>query len=602
MKQGFRSTSMAMVKLSLLSKIVLMILLIFGYEKVSAGRAHYKSSQNLRQHGRPHDPAVKHGRENNSRHEGEHTGRRFPRIWPLPHRFTSGEVDEETGSRIYSTYTLAKDFCFDLHWAPGADVADIDNGEGSQTTLSPLLSEAFERYRALIFNKPSIFGTSLMKDSSKISSLDLLVKSPVETLRYGVDESYVLDIPDPQNASRALIQANTVIGALRGLETFSQLCIFDFETRTVNVPFAPWRISDEPRFHYRGLLIDTARHYQPLSVIKQVIDAMSYAKLNVLHWHIVDTQSFPLEIPSYPNLWRGSFSPLERYSMSDAKDIVEYARKRGIHVMPEIDVPGHAASWGVGYPQLWPSSNCTQPLDISSNFTFNVINGILSDFAKTFPFELVHMGGDEVNTSCWMQTPRIRKWLRRHNFTGFDGYKHFVLEAETISMSHGYIPVNWEEPFDLFNSSLNRKRVIHNWLQKGVAPKVVRAGFRCIVSNQDAWYLDHLDVPWQTFYQNEPWTNITDAVERALVLGGEVCMWGETVDASDIQQTIWPRAAAAAERLWSSLDGLAEDPEDVVPRLRHFRCLLNERGIPAASVLSSRGRDPPYGPGSCLSQ
>ncbi|KAI5061539.1 hypothetical protein GOP47_0024044 [Adiantum capillus-veneris] len=460
-----------------------------------------------------------------------------------------------------------------VEWGSNA----TSSNEGS--SQDSVLFEAVERYRALIFSRPvsSVAGLrSSAVVAPLISCLRLHVQSALENLRFGVDESYTLAMPDPVNASQALIQANTVLASLLVLIFLLNAVLYILSIR-------------------------------PPRVIKEVIDAMSYAKLNVLHWHIVDTQSFPLEIPSYPKLWEGSFSPWERYTMDDAQDIVEYARKRGVNVMPELDVPGHAASWGVGYPQLWPSANCTQPLDVTRNFTFRLIDGIISDFAKVFRFDFVHMGGDEVNTSCWTETPRIEKWLREKNYSGFDAYKQFVLQAESVSAARGYTPVNWEEPFNLFGAQLNRKTVIHNWLGRGVAAKVVKAGLRCIVSNQDAWYLDHLDVPWQTFYSNEPWANVTEASERALVLGGEVCMWGEMVDASDIQQTIWPRAAAAAERLWSNFDEqrLAKvQPDAMLPRLRHFRCLLNERGIASAPVvgLQGRGRDPPFGPGSCYSQ
>ncbi|MCO5565109.1 hypothetical protein L7F22_018780 [Adiantum nelumboides] len=531
---------------------------------------------------------------------------KLPRLWPVPYHFTRGEVDRSRRGILtrYTTLSLthARSFHFDIKWTGSAA---NDASEDSPLDANVILSEATERYHALIFSRPvsaTVAGSAFAGKPQAISSLLLQVHSPLDNLAFGVEESYTLAVPNPTNASQALIEAMTVFGALRGLETFSQLCHFDFETRQVQIPDAPWFIFDKPRFPYRGLHIDTARHYQPPRLIKQVIDAMSYAKLNVLHWHIVDTQSFPLEIPSYPELWEGSFSPWERYTIDDALDIVEYARRRGVNVMPEVDVPGHAASWGIGYPQLWPSPNCTQPLDVSRNFTFRLIDGIISDFAKVFPFDFVHMGGDEVNTSCWTETPRIRKWLRKKNYTEFEAYKWFVLQAEAVAARQGYSPVNWEEPFDLFGAQLNKKTVIHNWLGRGVAPKVVKAGLRCIVSNQDAWYLNHVEVPWQTFYSNEPWANITKASERALVLGGEVCTWAEFIDASNIQQTIWPRAAAAAERLWSSLESLAEDPNDALPRLRHFRCLLNERGIAAAPVTSRRARDPPDGPGSCYSQ
>ncbi|KAE8684777.1 Beta-hexosaminidase 1 [Hibiscus syriacus] len=385
--------------------------------------------------------------------------------------------------------------------------------------------------------------------------------------------------------------AKTVYGTLHGLQTFSQLCYFSISRRVLEVHMSPWTIIDQPRFPYRGLLIDTSRHYLPMAVIKKVIDSMSYAKLNVLHWHIVDTQSFPLEIPSYSKLWDGAYSPSERYSAADAAEVVRhvvlvfffhiYAQERGINVMAEIDVPGHALSWGVGYPSLWPSKDCKQPLDVSNEFTFKVIDGILSDFSKIFNFKFVHLGGDEVNTTCWTITPRISKWLKRHRMNESQAYQYFVLRAQNIALSHGY--------------------EIVNWLGGGVAQRVVASGLKCIVSNQDRWYLDHLDTPWQEFYINEPLTNITNSKQQKLVIGGEVCMWGETVDGSDIEQTIWPRAAAAAERLWTPYDKLAKNPRKVTGRLAHFRCLLNQRGV-AAAPLAGSGRAAPLEPGSCYKQ
>ncbi|KHG19961.1 hexa[2]: Beta-hexosaminidase subunit A1 [Gossypium arboreum] len=238
-----------------------------------------------------------------------------------------------------------------------------------------------------------------------------------------------------------------------------------------------------------------------------------------------------------------------------------YAQKRGINVLAEIDVPGHALSWGTGYPSLWPSKDCQQPLDVSNEFTFKVIDGILS--------------------GCWTTTPRIRNWLKKRGMNESQAYQYFVLRAQNIALSHGY--------------------EIINWLGGGVAQRVVASGLRCIVSNQDKWYLDHLDTPWQEFYANEPLTNITNLKQQKLVIGGEVCMWGETVDGSDIEQTIWPRAAAAAERLWTPFDKLAKNPRDVTGRLAHFRCLLNQRGVAAAPV-AGLGRAAPEGPGSCYRQ
>ncbi|XP_015873599.2 beta-hexosaminidase 3 [Ziziphus jujuba] len=498
-------------------------------------------------------------------------------IWPLPASVSNGQ----------QSLVLSSDFHLNTQYPDS----------------SSILSGAFSRLVDIIRISHVVEGNvSLVDPSLILQGINVVISSNDEQLQYGIDESYKLSIPSPDSQPLyAYLEAKTVYGALHGLQTFSQLCQFNFTTKVIEVHLVPWTIVDEPRFSYRGLLIDTSRHYLPLPVIKKVIDSMAYSKLNVLHWHIVDTQSFPLEIPSYPKLWDGAYSESERYTVEDAEEIVSYAQRRGINVLAEIDVPGHAQSWGVGYPSLLPASACTQPLDVSREFTFEVIDGILSDFSKIFKFKFVHLGGDEVDTSCWASTARVRRWLVSRRLNQSEAYQYFVLRAQNIALSHGFEIVNWEETFNNFGNKLSQKTVVHNWLGDGVAQKVTAAGLRCIVSNQDKWYLDHLDVTWQQFYLNEPLTNITDPTQQKLVIGGEVCMWGETVDASDIEQTIWPRAAAAAERLWTPYDRLAKDTSKVTGRLAHFRCLLNQRGV-AAAPLAGRGRGAPEEPGSCYVQ
>ncbi|XP_057248562.1 beta-hexosaminidase 1 isoform X2 [Beta vulgaris subsp. vulgaris] len=507
-------------------------------------------------------------------------------IWPLPEYFTSGDE------------TLTVDPDLSLSFSGG----------------SPIISDAFFRYKRLIFTHafkiPAGFRSLRFSGPSfDIGVLQIVVHSSSEELQLGVDESYILKISGRDDHSIVgviTIEANTVYGALRALETFSQLCTFDYISKTVKVFKAPWYIQDKPRFAYRGLLIDTSRHYLPLNVIKHIIDSMSYAKLNVLHWHIVDEESFPLETPSYPYLWKDSYSKSERYTVEDAYEIVK----------------------GVGYPDLWPSSSCKEPLDVSKNFTFDVVSGILTDLKKIFPFELFHLGGDEVNTDCWNSTAHIKQWnmisirgtvqilinisfmalefsrLHDRNMTRKDAYQYFVLKAQEIAITNNRTPVNWEETFISFPTKLNPRTIVHNWLVSGICPKAVAKGFRCIFSNQDVWYLDHLDVPWQPVYKADPLENITDVTQQKLILGGEVCMWGETADTSDIQQTIWPRAAAAAERLWSRRGATSEGNISItaLPRLHYFRCLLNMRGVQAAPVTNYYARRPPTGPGSCYEQ
>ena len=150
----------------------------------------------------------------------------------------------------------------------------------------------------------------------------------------------------------------------------------------------------------------------------------------------------------------------------------------------------------------------------------------------------------------------------------------------------------------------NKKTIVHVWKSKDTLVGVTADGYQAIYnpsSGGDAWYLDHLTIDWAAVYGNEPCADITDPKACALVLGGQGEMWGETVDASDIQQTVWPRLAAIGERLWSPRDQIA-DTQAALPRLQAFRCLLNRRGIAAAPVDNGNARSAPPGPGSCLDQ
>lgn len=510
------------------------------------------------------------------------------RLWPLPHTLTRGA----------SSIRVRRPLRFHV------------NGPAVHSLV---LREAVRRTTDLIFLHARSRGAkggegggeekreSGGEEREELAEVIVSVDSDCETLQLETDESYRLEIPS--NGSAARVHAPTVYGAVHALQTFSQLCSYDWRVKAVQIKETPWSIKDKPRFAHRGLLIDSARHYEPIRVLRQILDSMAAAKLNVLHWHIVDDQSFPLEIPSFPRLWRGAYSEGERITMEDAKDLVEYARLRGIKIMAELDVPGHTRCWGIGYPELWPSTSCQSLLDVSKNFTFQLIQGILEDFSSVFPYRLLHLGGDEVDTACWTETPRVREWLSSQGWSARQAYAEFVLNVISMAQDRGWHPVNWEEPFHIFGDRLPPNSIVHNWIQGGVAPQIVAAGHRCLVSNQDVWYLDHLEVQWDKFYNNEPLAGIEDPEEQKLVLGGEVCMWGETADPSDVLQTIWPRAAAAAERLWSPRDVVENgDRGEVEERLEWFRCLLHERGVPAAPVQNIFARTAPPRPGSCFEQ
>jgi hexosaminidase len=218
-------------------------------------------------------------------------------LWPMPTSVSHGT------QRLY----VSKDITMSMEGSTYPD------GKG-------ILKDAFQRVVDLMKLNHVVDGAN--PSSFVLTGVNVVVHSPEDELKFGVDESYNLSVPTAGYPLRVQIEAQTVFGALHALQTFSQLCYFDFTSKLIELISAPWRISDTPRFPYRGLLIDTSRHYLPVTVIKKVIDTMAYSKLNVLHWHIVDAQSFPIEIPSYPKLWNGSYSFSERYTTSDAVDIV----------------------------------------------------------------------------------------------------------------------------------------------------------------------------------------------------------------------------------------------------------------------------------------
>ena len=163
--------------------------------------------------------------------------------------------------------------------------------------------------------------------------------SPATPLALYINESYTLTVPSGGGGA-ITITAETNVGAMHALQTLSQAVRFDFESAGYSVPGTPLRIVDAPKFAWRGLLLDTDRHWQSLPSIHAVLDGMAAAKLNVFHWHIVDWQSWPLQSTALPLLWAAAWSPRERYTFADVKDVVEYARARGIRVMPEFDTPG----------------------------------------------------------------------------------------------------------------------------------------------------------------------------------------------------------------------------------------------------------------------
>ena len=302
------------------------------------------------------------------------------------------------------------------------------------------------------------------------------------------------------------------------------------------------------------------------------------------------------------------------YTQSDVKSIIEYARQRGIRVVIEFDLPGHSMSWCIGYPEICPNPACNSPqnksngiLNPANNLTYQIINDLLTEASTHIIMDdYIHIGGDETNTNCWDQTPEIKTWEKENNLTDKTALLYMLQYAQNVVKSVNKKAINWVDVFDEYSSQLDKKlTTIQVWKAQSTLKQVVEAGFNAILSSNVAWYLNYVDAEkgynsWQKMYITEPYTNISDNEQQKLILGGEGALWGEYVDSSNVENSMWPRAAAIAERLWSSR--YVNSTKSAEPRLAYFRCLLNERGIAAEPYnYSQPGQAPPH-PGSCYDQ
>ncbi|KAM4875875.1 beta-hexosaminidase subunit beta [Thomomys bottae] len=467
---------------------------------------------------------------------------------------------------------------------------------GPDSTAGPscsLLEEAFRRYHNYIFGSYKWHhGRYKVQAGSQLQQLvvSIVLESQCDSFpNVSADESYTLLVQEPT----AVLKANRVWGALRGLETFSQLVYQDpFGLFTVNES----TINDSPRFPHRGILIDTSRHYLPVKTILKTLDAMSFNKFNVLHWHIVDDESFPYQSVSLPQLSNeGSYSLSHVYTPNDVLTVLEYARLRGIRVIPEFDTPGHTQSWGKGQKNLLtPCSLFGNPEPIWGpinpilNTTYTFLTTLFKEISNVFPDQFIHLGGDEVEFHCWASNQKIRSFMKAKGF-GSDFTKlesYYIKKLLDIIESLNKKSIVWQEVFDNA-AKLHPGTVIEVWKSEHYFEelgKVTAAGFPVILSAP--WYLDLISYgqDWRKYYQVEPLSFQGSEKQKQLVIGGEACLWGEYVDSTNLIPRLWPRASAVGERLWSQKDVV--DIMDAYNRLALHRCRMVRRGIAAQPLFS----------------
>lgn len=409
---------------------------------------------------------------------------------------------------------------------------------------------------------------------------------------FSADESYTLDV----KADQTTISSKSIWGAMHALQTFAQLIVWNGANYTI--PSVPIAVKDFPRFPWRGYMLDTARHFLDIPTLKRQINAMAASKLNTFHWHAVDAESFPVEVKSEPNLVKGAYSRSARYSQEQMLEIVAYAKDRGIRVVIEFDVPGHAASWAVGEPSV--TVNCPRysaninniPLNPTLDKTWSIVKNLFTEMASLFSDNYIHTGGDEVVTSCFENDPSVLSWMNSHGMSrGSQLYAYFEEKLAEILAPTGKKAIVWE---DVFNAGIKinpKTHLVHIWSNHNTLASVTAQGIPAITSA--GWYLG-VQIPdpshthglffdtWQDFYNNDPILPSMTADQIDNVLGGEAAQWGEQIDSHTVDAISWPRSAAVAERLWSAKD--VTDIASMKARLDQHWCLLTRRGVSASPI------------------
>ncbi len=389
------------------------------------------------------------------------------------------------------------------------------------------------------------------------------------------DESYTLQV----NPIGIRLQAPTDLGALHGLQTLLQLVQV-----TPSGPSIPAvTIHDQPRFRWRGLMIDCGRHFEPLPVILRTLDGMEAVKMNVLHWHLTEDQGFRVESMRFPKLQEMG-SDGQYYTQAQIREVVAYAHARGIRVVPEFDMPGHTTSWFVGYSDLasGPGPYAVQrrfgvhdpAIDPTRESTYKFLDRFIGEMADLFPDAYMHIGGDESNGKQWLANPRIRVFMHDHGIQNAAGLQVYFNQRllKILTKYHKHM-VGWDE---ILTPGLPKDIVVQSWRGVASLAQGAKEGYQGILSAP--YYLDGMHSA-ETHYLADPIPDNTDLTQeqQALILGGEVCMWGEQIAPWTIDSRIWPRAAAIAERFWSP--STVRDVPDMYRRLDKMTLRLDALGL-----------------------
>jgi hexosaminidase len=491
------------------------------------------------------------------------------------------------------------------HIVPGQGKLKIDQSFRIALTgyREPRLERAAARLAQHLELKTGMPLSRELSTDAVAASLEISIGGaslPVQKL--AEDESYRLEV----TPAHARLTAPNPLGALRGMETFLQLVEADRD----GFAAPALQIDDRPRFAWRGLMLDVARHWMPAGVVRRNIDAMAALKLNVFHWHLSDDQGFRVESRRFPKLHELG-SDGHYYTQPQVRDVIEFARDRGIRVVPEFDMPGHTTAWFVGYPELasGPGPYAIErkwgifdpAIDPTRDEVYPFLDTLIAEMAALFPDDYFHIGGDEVNGKEWDRNPRIQAFMREHGLKNNAALQtYFSSRLQPIVTGHAKKVIGWDE---IFSPTLPKDIVVHSWRGQKSLADAAKLGYMGILSA--GYYLDHMKSA-AFHYAVDPVehesADLNDE-QKARILGGEACMWSEYTTTENIEMRIWPRTAAIAERLWSAQD--VKDAASMYRRLALVSRDLEWRGMRHAAshhlMLARLADGHPVGPLATLS-
>jgi len=383
-------------------------------------------------------------------------------------------------------------------------------------------------------------------------------------------EGYELTI----DKNTVLIEAMDETGLFYGLQTIIQLLPseIDKRTETSNIEWTvpALEISDNPRFAWRGMLLDCCRHFMDKDFIKRYIDLLAYHKMNRLHWHLTEDQGWRIEIERYPELtdhgsWRkeddgsvyGGF-----YTQEDIKEIVAYAKSRMVEIIPEIELPGHSLAAISTYPHL----SCTgESLDVTSRWgvhkdiycagkesTFEFLENVLDEVIELFPSEYIHIGGDEAPKFRWEQCNACQKRISDEGLKDeHELQSYFITRIEKYLNSKGKKIIGWDE---ILEGGLAPSATVQAWRGFEGAIEAAELGHDAIVSPTSHAYFDYKieTTDLKQVYSFEPIPAGLDSALHHHILGGECNMWTERAPQEEIDDRMFPRLLAMSEVLWSA--------------------------------------------------